>query len=117
MKTLPPTLTYQGHHLTLIERTDRLGLWQTTRPGESTPGWIVARITPTPEATRTMPDGKAVTYSARETLPSEAEFGRSAWFFRSLSDATTAFKARSEALERRLTPKGVSGHALTLTPA
>lgn len=82
MKTLPDQFAYQGHTLTLIQRTQTVGIWSTTREGESTPGFIVAKIKEQKPVTRIMPDGREVTMEHKEVLPGENDFGRSAWFFR-----------------------------------
>ena len=93
MKPLPNPMPCHGHTLTLIDRTPTAGLWSTSRPGESTPGWIVARIRiQLPDVVK-MPNGKLVTYEHKEYLPAESEFGKSAWFFRDETIARNRFQA------------------------
>lgn len=108
MQQLEKEFTHQGHNLVLIERTDRAGIWQTSRECESTPGFIVAKITKNQATTRIMPNGKEVSYAAKESLPGESSFGTSAWFFRSINQARASFSALAQRLESSLTQGNVS---------
>jgi hypothetical protein len=118
MKKLPATdIPHHGHTLAIIERTETLGLFRSTWKQDTTPGFIVAKITQSPAAVRIMPDGKEVAYSARETLPSEAEYGRNAWFFRSQDAARIKFEQVRDAQTARLTVKAMSGQGQDAIPA
>jgi len=98
MKKLTTTgIHHHGHSLDIIERTETLGLFFASFPNATSPGFIVAKITQNQECTRTMPDGKVITYAAAESLPPESQYGKQAWFFRSISDARNKFEALSKA--------------------
>ena len=116
MKTLPHQLTYHGHDLTLIERTDHCGLWSTRRDGESTPGWIVAKIGRQHEGEAVI-GGRTVKFEDAETMPSPSDFGSRAWFFRSESNARTRYGVLCAGLESSLTRQAMSGQGLPITTA
>lgn len=119
MKKLTTTgIDHHGHTLTILDRTESLGLFSASYQGTSSPGYIVAKISQCPAATRIMPNGKAVTYDATESLPSVAEYGRCAWFFRCLESARIKFDDVREAQVARLTGKDrVRQGQGALTPA
>jgi hypothetical protein len=117
MKKLPQTkISHHGHTLAIIERTDTLGLFSAVYPGVSTHGYIVAKITQSPAGERTLPNGINLTYDAKESLPSEAEYGRAAWFFRCQDEARIHFNHLCEAQRQRLTVKDRVGQGATAYP-
>lgn len=109
MKQLPESnLPHHGHTLTLIRRTDRIGLFAAVWPGCSLPGFIVAKIRRRKAGERTMPDGKVVTFTECEYLPAESEYGAASWFFRCQDEASALFNRVHEAQTQRFTPSPLS---------
>ena len=117
MKQLPSQLKHEGHDLTIIERDGMVALYQTTRPGESLHGYIVAKIQTHQAGSRTFPNGQTVTIEAGESLPKEAAFGAHAWFFRCLNVATSRFNLLRDAQTARLAKKAALTTDQPLTPA
>lgn len=117
MKQLPNNLIHQGHNLELIERIGNVALYRTSREGESTPGFLVAKIREQKPSIRQMPNGEPVVFEHKEILPGENDFGRLAWFFRTLEPARDKFSALRVAANSAPNGKKVSTQRESLTPA